>query len=398
MVNRCTMTAAGPLADFSRRDRATGIAIAIASVTLVGIGLSLSIPLLAFALESRGASGITIGLNTAMGGLATVVVAPLIPRAAAAFGVRPVLFAALALGFATILGFAFVEPLWAWFPLRFSFGMSLAVLFVLSEFWINALAPPASRGLVMGVYATALSLGFGGGPLILAATGTAGLAPYATCAGLFAVAAIPLAFAGCTSPSVERAAAGRGILFFLRIAPTATLAGFIFGAVETGSFTFLPLYGVEVGLSAAVAAGLVSMMAFGNVVSQIPIGLISDRVDRRSLMFALGVLSVAFSIAIPFSAHSTVLLFTLVAAWGGLVGGVYTVALAHLGARFSGVDLATANAAFVVMYSIGLMAGPPVLGAGYDVSPGYGSHIAVTLLLVMFSIVAFWRLRAPATA
>uniref|UniRef100_UPI0013D393F4 MFS transporter n=1 Tax=Klebsiella pneumoniae TaxID=573 RepID=UPI0013D393F4 len=66
----------------------------------------------------------------------------------------------------SFLGFLVVEPLWAWFPLRFVFGASLAVLFVLSEYWINAVAPEARRGLVLGIYATALSLGFAAGPQI----------------------------------------------------------------------------------------------------------------------------------------------------------------------------------------------------------------------------------------
>ncbi|MFX7870780.1 hypothetical protein ABTK02_22610, partial [Acinetobacter baumannii] len=78
-----------------------------------------------------------IGLNTAMGGVATIVFAPFISGWARTFGVRAVLAAAIVLGILSVLGFLVVEPLWAWFPLRFAFGASLAVLFVLSEYWIN---------------------------------------------------------------------------------------------------------------------------------------------------------------------------------------------------------------------------------------------------------------------
>lgn len=383
---------AQPIAAFSDRERTTGLAIAIACVSLVGVGLSLSIPLLAFAMESRGVSGAMIGFNTAMGGLATVAVAPFIPRAAATFGVRPTLFAALALGGGTLLGFAAVDALWAWFPLRFGYGAALAVLFVLSEFWINAFARPRSRGLVMGIYATALSVGLGAGPLLLAAVGMDTTAPYWVGAALFAVAAGPLLFADGVSPPIERPAAGRGVLFFLALAPVATLAGFTFGAVETGAFTFLPLYGVALGLGAVPAALLVTAMEIGNVALQIPLGLLSDRMDRRLLLMIIGVVGVAGACVMPFVPAGP-WLYVLVAAWGGVLCGLYTVALAHLGARFAGADLATANAAFVIMYSLGLIVGPPTLGIGFDLWTPYGAPAAMALLLVPFATLAAVRFK-----
>lgn len=374
------------------RERTIGIAVAIACVSLVGVALSLSIPLLTFAMERRGISGTMIGLNTAMGGFATLAVAPGIARAAGVLGVRPLLIGALVLGGATILGFAVVGPFWAWFPLRFAFGAALAVLFVLSEFWINAFAPERSRGFVMGVYATSLSVGFAAGPAILAMTGAEGLAPYAVCAALYGAAALPVLLARGLAPTLEQPAEGRGVVYFILIAPIATVGAFVFGAVETGGFAFLPLFGADIGLRPEHAALLVSMMAIGNIVSQIPIGLVSDRVDRRGLILVLSAASLVCSVGIPLSSGSTTALFVLVSIWGGFVGGLYTVALAHLGARFSGVDLATANAAFVTMYSVGLMAGPPALGLGYDLWRPHGAFVAIALILGAY--VAIGALRA----
>lgn len=218
----------------SQSDRNAGIVAAVACITTAGVSLALSVPLLAFAMEARGASGVFIGANTAMGGIAALVATPLIPRTAAFLGVRTLLFAALALGAAAMTGFAFVEPLWLWFPLRFLLGVALGAMFVLSEFWITSLAPPNARGLVMGLYVTALSLGFAAGPAILVATGTAGLAPYLVGAALFALAAAPIALMGRSAPRIEPPEPGRGVLFFIRLAPAATLAGFTFGRSRPG--------------------------------------------------------------------------------------------------------------------------------------------------------------------
>lgn len=373
---------------------APGIVAAIACITTAGVSLALSVPLLAFAMEARGASGLFIGANTAMAGVAVLAATPLIPRAAALVGVRPLLFASLVLGALAMLGFALPWPLWTWFPLRFALGVSLGAMFVLSEFWITSLAPPRSRGLVMGAYVTALSLGFAAGPAILVATGTGGLLPYLVGSALFIVAMAPILLFGAGAPKIDKPEPGRGVLFFIRLAPAATLAGLTFGAIETGAFTFLPLYGVRTGLEADQAALIGSAVALGNVVSQIPLGLLSDRMDRRKLLILIAAGCALGAAAIPLTQGSVVAYFALAAVWGSVISGLYTVGLALLGERFSGVDLATANAAFVMMYALGMLVGPPVLGAGMDLWNPHGAPAVIALMLALYAAVAMLRGKA----
>ena len=52
--------------------------------------------------------------------------------------------------------------------------------------------------------------------------------------------------------------------------------------------------------------------------------------------------------------------------WGGGIGSLYAVGLAHLGSRYSGPDLASANAAFIMLYALGMLGGPPIAGFGMD--------------------------------
>jgi hypothetical protein len=60
--------------------------------------------------------------------------------------------------------------------------------------------------------------------------------------------------------------------------------------------------------------------------------------------------------------RSLVPAFVVLVVWGGLTGGFYTVGLAQLGARFRGSDLASANAMFVLLYSVGSMTVTPCSG------------------------------------
>ncbi|MCG6122592.1 MAG: MFS transporter [Microvirga sp.] len=374
------------------RARFASIAAAIGCISAVGVGLSLSVPLLSLEMERMGASGTLIGVNTALAGFAAIVTVPFVPRLAARVGVLPLLWTAVAVAALSLLAFKATYSIAWWFPLRFIYSVALGALFVLSEFWINTAAPPKRRGFVMGIYATVLALGFAAGPAVLALVGTSGWPPYIAGACLCAAAALPLLLARGVSPHLD-GGSGRTVLSFVLAAPAATVAALVFGAVESGAFSILPLYGLEIGYAASGAVFLVSLMALGNVVLQIPLGMISDRMDRRVLLAIIAGVGLAGALAMPFVAGHLYGFGALLVVWGGVVGGLYTVGLAHLGARFSGGDLAAANAAFVILYNAGMMIGPPLSGAGLDLIRPHGFAWALALLFAGYLTVVATRLR-----
>lgn len=370
------MTAAD---DINARD--LGIAAAILIIALVGVGLSLSIPLLSLEMERMGVSGTMIGVNTSVAGIASIIAVPFVPRIAARIGMGRMLALAIGTVIITLLLFKASYNYWAWFPIRFVFSIALGVLFVLSEYWISALAPPQRRGMVMGIYATVLALGFATGPAVLASVGTSGWPPYLAGAALLALASVPLLLARGLLPKLDHAPPHPFSLYVMAL-PVASLAGMVFGAVETGGFAILPVYGLRVGFDAESAAFLVSILALGNVLMQLPLGLLSDKVNKGAMLIVIAVLGCIGAALLPTFAGSGLPFQILLFVWGGIVGGLYTVGLAHLASRFEGPDLAGANAAFVVFYNIGLTVGPPVVGTAMDYSNPHGFAYALSAFFV----------------
>jgi MFS family permease len=311
---------------------------------------------------------------------------------AARIGVSRLLLIAIVATAGTALGFHF-SPFWAWFPLRFVFGAALGTIFVLSEYWINAAAPPARRGFVMGIYATVLATGFAAGPLLLLMTGTHGAAPYLAGGAIALLALIPLLLARGVTPDLSGESHVR-VLPFLTAVPTATFAALVFGAIETGGFALFPVYGLRTGFTELNAAMLVSVVAAGNVVSQVPLGWLSDKMDRRLLLLFCAVAGAVGCALMPLTVENRPLFYALLFIWGGLTGGLYTVGLAHLGARFSGLELASANAAFVMLYSVGLIAGPPLVGVSMDSVGNHGFALALGLMLTAYAALVAVRLKA----
>jgi MFS family permease len=154
------------------------LALVMVTATLVGMTISLAVPLLSLVLEREGVDPFAIGLNTAAMGLGIFLIAPFIDRLVRTLGPVGCMQAALGVAAACMLVF----PLWVdptfWFAVRLVFGAASALLFVLSEAAVNALAPEAIRGRVLGLYATLFSLGFAGGPAVLALAGSEGWAPF----------------------------------------------------------------------------------------------------------------------------------------------------------------------------------------------------------------------------
>ena len=357
------------------------LAAAISSISVVGIAIGLGMPLLSVILESRGHSATMIGLNTAVAGLASIAGAPLATPLAARYGVVWTMLAMIVLGALSFVGFYFAPAFWMWFPLRVTLHIALTVLFILSEFWITTSAPPHRRGLVLGVYATVLSLGFAFGPWLFANIGSQGFAPFGVTFGLVAIAAIPVLAAWREIPAItSHAGESRGFLRYIWLVPTATAAVMVFGAVETGGFALFPIYGARIGYSEADAALLLTMIGLGNVMMQIPLGLLSDRIsDRRWLLLFCASVGLAGTLVMPFAAQNWHLMAALLFVWGGVVAALYTIGLAHLGSQLKGRDLASANAAFVLCYGLGMVLGPQAIGVGMDLigDDGFSWSLAV---------------------
>lgn len=379
--------AAGIAADaaLDLRRRWRGIAAAIGCISVVGFALSLSIPLLSLILEARGVSDAWIVLNTAVAGLAALVTAPCVTWAVRRIGTVRLLYLALGAGCVSFLLFP-ATPFWAWFPLRFVFAASITVLFVVSEFWINSVAPDGRRGFVMGIYATVLSAGFASGPAVLAAFGSESLVPFAAAGLAFALAAVPVALGGAIAPKVATRPSQR-LLAFVLVAPSAVLAALVFGAGESTMFAFMALFGMRSGLEETNAALLITMAGLGNMLFQIPIGLLADRVNRTMVLTLCGTIGCAGAALLPFVIGTPAAAFAVMFVWGGLAAGLYTVGLTQLGARFSGADLAAANALFVMLYSFGMLIGPAAAGAAMEIHVN-GLPVVLAGLFGLYALIA----------
>ena len=289
------------------------------------------------------------------------------------------------------LCFYFADAFWMWFPLRIVFHGATTTLFILSEYWINMTAPPKKRGMVLGIYATGLAVGFAVGPLLFSVVGSEGILPFLVGAAIILLAAIPIYLARGESPELDERP-NHHFIRYVWLVPMASAAAFVFGSVQAGGLSLFPIYATREGFNESQAALLLTVMGIGNMVFQIPIGLLSDRMkDRRTMLALMALAGVCGTLALPLLVDSWILVAALLLFWGGLVSGMYTVGLTHLGSRLKGADLVAANAAFIFCYAMGTIAGPQAVGISMDVAGTDGFAWALAVFFGLYVVLYAFR-------
>ncbi|MCZ7448542.1 MFS transporter [Agrobacterium rhizogenes] len=364
---------------------------AISAISAVGVAIGLGLPLLSIILEKRGISSTMIGVNSAMAGVAAMMAAPVTTKIAHDFGVARTMLLAVVISALSALCFYFADAFWMWFPLRIVFHGATTTLFILSEYWINMTAPPKKRGMVLGIYATGLAVGFAVGPLLFSAVGSEGILPFLVGAAIILLAAIPIFMARGESPELDEHP-NHHFIRYVWLVPMASAAAFVFGSVQAGGLSLFPIYATREGFNESQAALLLTVMGIGNMVFQIPIGLLSDRLkDRRTMLALMAFAGVCGTLALPLLVESWILVAALLLFWGGLVSGMYTVGLTHLGSRLKGADLVSANAAFIFCYAMGTIAGPQAVGISMDIAGTNGFAWALAVFFGLYVVLYGFR-------
>lgn len=354
-----------------------------ATLTATSLVWSMTLPLLGLALDGRGASGEAIGLSAAAQSLGGLVIAPAAALAMRTRGPALPTLLALVITAALYIAFPLFDGYAPWLAIRFALGLATGALWIIGEAWINQLAEEHARGRALAFYSMSLSAGSALGPTVLSVMGTTGWGPFLVSAGLTLASAIPVLFVlRGTRPMAGRPSSG--FVGYLRQTPVPLLICGLSAAMSGIIMTFLPLYGLGLGLTEDRMLFLASCMGVGGIACQYPIGWLADRIDRMRLALAGSLALLACVILVPWTVGSSpwdaIHFFVL----GGVMGGLYTVGMTLLGQRYRDADLAGASAAYGIMWGGGMLAGPPIGGTVMETVPPHGFVWALAALVVLY--------------
>ncbi len=352
---------------------------AIATVVSCDIAFGLTYQLLPLILHAQGIPAWLIGVNAAMGPLGLLMAGPFLPSVIHKFGAKPLVFCAIITIIFVLLGFAVHLPFILWFPLRFCLGISIGMLFTVSEVWIINASTNGNRGLVMGLYTSALSISFAVGPLIVPYTGIDGWLPWAIGMVCVAFASLPLMTVNVSGDSNEKP---HGFIEAFRRAPILYAAIATAAIFDNIIISFFTIYGMGRGLSLSNASEILGLGIVSGSLLFFPLGMLGDRFGRNRVVVicaGLTILNAALLtvfITTPFSLAHTILLIT--AAFG-----IYVLSLAIVGDVFKGPDVVAGSAGVAAMWGFGGLVGPPAAGAAID---AFGFNAMPVTIMLLYAI------------
>jgi len=357
---------------------------ACAAITVFGFAFGMTYPLLSLILESRGVASDMIGINSAMMPLGILLISPAIPYATRRFGARNVAISAAVVTALAILAYKTFDTLTAWFVIRLVQGMTISVLFVLSESWITESAGDTNRGKVVAIYASVLSGSFGAGPLLISFIGIEGWTPFLLGAIVIAIGILPFTLIRENPETDPEESTPSGFFEFAPKAPMLLAAVGIFSIFDAATLSLFPVYGIRNGLDLPTSANLLTALILGNMLLQLPVGWLADRIEHRWVLAGCALTATICLLLLPLVLHSPLKWPLLVIA--GTAGyGVYTVSLASLGNRFSGIELVNGASAFALVWGFGALFGSV---AGGWVMPAFGFHGLPMSLALIYLLLA----------
>lgn len=169
--------------------------------------------------------------------------------------------------------------------------------------------------------------------------------------------------------------------------------------ISNGSFgTLGAVYGLRIGLDVPEIAIMMSLALLAGAVVQIPVGMLSDRLDRRLVLVGLAVTAMSFGSSLSFfGGTDPTLTVLLIAGFGGVVYSMYPVIVAHASDHAEPGDFLRISGGLLLIFGAGTMLGP-LLASGLMTFTYPGALFQVTaaahLSMMLF---ALWRMRQRAS-
>ena len=331
-----------------------------------------------------------IGTGYALGFTAGCILVPFVVRRVGHVRTFSALVSLLA---ANILLCAMLPNAWVWFALRLAAGFGFAGCYMIAESWLNERVSNAQRGLVFSVYAIVTQAGMMAGQFTLATAAPSADTLFMLGAILYALAVVPTAISKAQSPAPLNRIRLDVRSLFAR-SPVAFIGALLSGLISSAWTNFAPVYGLAVGLSNAAIATVLAVAMLGSVVFQLPIGRMSDLVDRRYAMVIVCLFGAATGTALTVLSESGTfgpLFYVAIACYGSAIYSIYALVVAHGNDYAENGSFVETASALLILYGVGTMVGPLLTAQLIDALGPTGLFTTTTLAHAAFGVYALFR-------
>lgn len=258
-----------------------------------------------------------------------------------------------------ILYAAWTNP-YFWFLLRIIVGFCFSGIYVVAESWLNDSSSNETRGQTLSAYLIVQMMGIVLAQAVLNFADPSGYMLFIIISVVVSLSFAPILLS--VSPAPQFQTSKRMTLSQLwSISPLGVVGQFFLGAIFAALFGMASVYGTERGLTVKDISLFVAAIYFGGMILQYPIGWVSDRMDRRVLIFIVCSIGTFFSFAANLS-DSYIWLLIVAFIIGGVSNPLYSLYIAYTNDYLEHDDMASASGGLIFLTGIGAIFGPSIVG------------------------------------
>lgn len=298
---------------------------------------------------------------------------------------------------ASVIGYALYVDLFVWTAIRMVHGVCIAGSLMVAESWLNGSTANDNRGRLLAIYTIIQYLFMSAGNQLLNLEAPTSFVLFTVSSILFSLSLVPLVLSRAVTAG-EVAPSRFSVKELIRISPLGVIGCFAGGALVAILLALMPVYLGERGFPVSDVALFMSVIIFGGLLVQYPVGKASDIFDRRTVIAVSLFAGAAFCFVIMFAPDLGFwALAGLTTVYGGITYALYPLAVSHANDYLDPSDLVAASAGLIMATATGAALGPLTTSVVMEFAGPDGLYLFSGLICVAIGSFAVYRMtRRPA--
>ncbi|MFJ7936622.1 MFS transporter [Sporosarcina sp. NPDC096371] len=367
--------------------------ILVIIVSISGFSQGMLLPLISAIFERDGVSSALNGLNATGLYIGTLLVSPFMEAPLRRFGYKPIIIGGGILVFSSLLLFPLWKSVVFWYILRLLIGIGDHALHFSTQTWITSFSSQQRLGRNIAIYGLSFGAGFAVGPLFVPLVNVFEGLPFIV-SGILCLLAWSLVFKLKNEfPDVMKGKAATD-RFFTRFKATiavawlAFLGPFGYGFLESSLNAMYPVYALRSGIDLTYVSLILVSFSVGGMVSQIPLGILSDKIGRRPVfLLALGGGALSFFVASTVET-SIIAVMSMFFVAGLFVGSIFSLGISYMSEMTPKHLLPTGNLLCGIFFSVGSLTGPFLGGLFLEFEASFSFLLLISIFLGTLFVVS----------
>jgi MFS family permease len=278
-----------------------------------------------------------------------------------------------------------------WALMRLTSGICFAGIYVVAESWLNHRATSTNRGRLLATYMLVLYVGLGSAQFLLVLSSPQSAEPFMLVSALISAAMVPIV---ASAEEVAEAPVPQRVRFrdLYRDSPTGVVAVAISGMISSIIFSMGPVYARLSGFGTRGVAEFMAVSIFAAVLTQYPVGRLSDRIDRRTVIASMCLIGTAVAAVIElFGPLPRALFLLLTALFSGAALTLYSLSVSHVNDKLAPSQMVAASSALLLINGTAAAFGPTLTGvlmSAFGARAYFGTLGTLAAVLTLYDL---WR-------